>query len=394
MHKLTGTTTITTNVSIFILLLTHKGGYPQLKLNVDQKELSKAINIVQKGISSKTTLPILSGILLRAKENTLTLTGTDLEIGIETSVECNILKEGNIVIASRIFGEIIKKLPDLPVDIEVDEKQNVHIRCGLSKFNIQGQTSEEYPRLPHIDHEDYFELPKDLLKNMIRQTIFATAQDETRPILTGALLEIVEGKISLVALDGYRLALKSAQIDYSKDIKVVIPSKTLNEVNKILEDDDSDVKIVCTDSHIIFILSGTIITSRLLEGQFLNYKDIIRNDYKSRVRVKAQDIKNSIERASLLAREGKNNLVKLDFLDDKLVITSNSEIGDVYEEIPITLEGDDIEIAFNSKYILDGIRIIDSEDITMDLVSSVNPCIIKPADDENYTYLILPVRLS
>lgn len=365
-----------------------------MKLNVDQKELSKAINIVQKGISSKTTLPILSGILLRAKENTLTLTGTDLEIGIETSVECNILKEGNIVITSRIFGEIIKKLPDLPVDIEVDEKQNVHIRCGLSKFNIQGQTSEEYPRLPQIDHEDYFELPKDLLKNMIRQTIFATAQDETRPILTGALLEIVEGKISLVALDGYRLALKSAQVDYSKDIKVVIPSKTLNEVNKILEDDDSDVKIVCTDSHIIFILSGTIITSRLLEGQFLNYKDIIRNDYKSRVRVKAQDIKNSIERASLLAREGKNNLVKLEFLDDKLVITSNSEIGDVYEEIPITLEGDDIEIAFNSKYILDGIRIIDSEDITMDLVSSVNPCIIKPADDENYTYLILPVRLS
>lgn len=365
-----------------------------MKLNIDQRQLSKAIGIVQKGISSKTTLPILSGILLKAKDNTLTLTGTDLEIGIETALDCSVEKEGNIVMTSRIFGDIIKKLPDLPVEIEVDEKQNIHIKCGMSKFNIQGQTSEEYPRLSDIDNKKYFKIPKDLFKNMIRQTIFATAQDETRPILTGALLEISDGKISLVALDGYRLALKSAPVDYSEDVKVVVPSKTLNELNKILEDDDSDVKVSCTDSHIIFMLNKTIITSRLLEGQFLNYNDIIRNDYKSRVRVKTQDVKDSIERASLLAREGKNNLVKLEISDYKLVITSNSEIGDVYEEIPIDLEGEDIEIAFNSKYILDGIRVIDSEEITMDFVSSVNPCIIKPLDDENYTYLILPVRLS
>ncbi len=365
-----------------------------MKLNIDQRQLSKAIGIVQKGISSKTTLPILSGILLKAKDNTLTLTGTDLEIGIETTLDCVVEREGNIVMTSRIFGDIIKKLPDLPVEIEVDDKQNIHIKCGMSKFNIQGQTSEEYPRLAEIDNEKYFKIPKDLFKNMIRQTIFATAQDETRPILTGALLEITDGKISLVALDGYRLALKSAPVDYAEDVKVVVPSKTLNELNKILEDDDSDVKITCTENHIIFMLNKTIITSRLLEGQFLNYNDIIRNDYKSRVTVNTQDIKDSIERASLLAREGKNNLVKLEVSDYKLVITSNSEIGDVYEEIKIDLEGEDIEIAFNSKYILDGIRVIDSEEITMDFVSSVNPCIIKPIDDENYTYLILPVRLS
>ena len=365
-----------------------------MKLNIDQRELSKAIGIVQKGISSKSTLPILSGIYLKATGNTLTLTGSDLELGIETSIDCNVIEEGNLVITSRIFGDIIKKLPGLPVEIEVDEKQKLNIKCGSSEFNIQGQTSEEYPRLAQIDHDKCFQIPKDLLKNMIRQTIFATAQDETRPILTGALLESVNGKISLVALDGYRLALKNAAVDYSEDIKVVIPSKTLNEVNKILEDDDSDVKIVCTESHIIFMLSKTIISSRLLEGQFLNYKDIIRNDHKSRVRVNTQAIKDSIERASLLAREGKNNLVKLQVTDEKLIITSNSEIGDVYEEIPITLEGEDMEIAFNSKYILDGIRVIDNEEIIMDFVSSVNPCIIRPVDDENYTYLILPVRLS
>lgn len=365
-----------------------------MKINISQKDLSKAINTVQKGVSSKTTLPILSGILLKAEENILTLTGTDLEIGIETSIECSIVEEGSIVIASKIFGDIVRKLPDLPIELEVDENNNIHIVCGTSKFNILGQPSIEYPQLEKVQDDNYFNISKDLLKNMIRQTIFATAQDETRPIFTGALLEIENKKTSLVALDGYRLALKNASIDFDKDMKVIIPSKTLNEVNKILEDDDSDVKVYCTENHIIFKLNNTIITSRLLEGQFLNYRDIIRNEYKSRVIVDTKSIQDSIERASLLAREGKNNLIKLEIQDDTLVITSNSEIGNVYEQIPIQLEGDDIEIAFNSKYILDGLRAIDSEEITMDLVSSVNPCIIKPRDDENYTYLILPVRLS
>ncbi|KNF07299.1 DNA polymerase III subunit beta [Gottschalkia purinilytica] len=365
-----------------------------MKFTIDQNELSKCVNIVQKGISSKTTLPILNGILIYAKNDKLTLTGTDLEIGIETSIDCNIEEEGSIVITSRIFGDIIRKLPNLPINIEVDEKNNVHITCGLSKFNIVGQPSLEYPQLPQIDNKNSFEVPKDLLKNMIRQTIFATAQDETRPILTGALLEINNENAALVALDGYRLALKNASVNYKEEIKVVIPSKTLNEVNKILDDDDSDIEISCTDNHIIFNLGNTVITSRLLEGQFLNYKDIIRNEYKSRVKVKTKSIQESIERASLLAREGKNNLVKFDVSDDKLVITSNSEIGDVYEEIPIELEGNVIQIAFNSKYILDGIRVIDSEEIILNLVSNVNPCIIKPVEDESYTYLILPVRLA
>ncbi|MGF7060729.1 DNA polymerase III subunit beta [Brassicibacter mesophilus] len=365
-----------------------------MKLRIEQRELSKGINIVQKGISSKTTLPILSGILIEASEGQLKLTGTDLEIGIESSLACDIYEEGSIVVTSKIFGDIIRKLPDMPVDIEVKENNSIHINCGNSKFNIIGQSSLEYPQLPQIDDKDFFNIPKDLLKHMIKQTIFATAQDETRPILTGALLEINSNNAALVALDGYRLAVKNVSINSNEDIKVVIPSKTLNEVSKILDDDDSDVSIMCTSSHVIFNLGKTVITSRLLEGQFLNYKDIIRNEYKSRVKVKTKDIQESIERASLLAREGKNNLVKFEISDDKLVITSNSEIGNVYEEIPIELEGNDIKIAFNSKYILDGIRVIDSEEIVMNLVSNVNPCIIKPAEDNSYTYLILPVRLA
>lgn len=365
-----------------------------MKIRIQQRDLSKAIGIVQKGISSKSTLPILSGILLETENNKLKLTGTDLEIGIKSSIDCDIIEEGSIVITSRIFGEIIRKLPDLPIDIYVDDNNSVHINCGNSKFNLIGLPPMDYPQLPEIREGNYFEIPKDLLKSMIRQTIFATAQDETRPILTGALFETSNNTLSMVAIDGYRLAVKKVSVDVNEDIKVVIPAKTLNEVSKILEDDDTEVKISCTQSNVIFNFGNTVITSRLLEGQFLNYKDIIRNEYKLRIRVNTRELQDCLERASLLAREGKNNLVKLDISDDKLIITSNSEIGNVYEELPIELEGNDIKIAFNSKYILEGIKAIDSEEIVMDMISNVNPCIIRPAEDNSYTYLVLPVRLA
>ena len=365
-----------------------------MKVIVEQKDLANCINIVQKGISAKSTLPILSGILLEVRNGKLILTGTDLEIGIESSIDCQVIEEGSIVITSRIFGDMIRKLPNLPVEIEVKEDNNVSINCGNSKFKIIGQPALEYPQLPELIDEISFNIPKDLLKNMIKQVIFATAQDETRPVLTGALLEVNNNNATLVALDGYRLAVKKISIDCPNEVKVVIPSKTLNELSKILEDDDSDVTIMFTNSHIIFDLGDTVLLSRLIEGQFLNYKDIIRNEYKSKIKVKTKDIQQSIERASLLAREGKNNLVKLDISDDNLIISSNSEIGNIHEEVNIELEGGDIQIAFNSKYILDGIRVLECEDIEMHFVSNISPCIIKPLEDESYTYLILPVRLA
>ncbi|WP_130805449.1 DNA polymerase III subunit beta [Senegalia massiliensis] len=364
-----------------------------MKIKIGQNILSKYISIVQKGISSKTTLPILSGILVEAYENKLQLTGTDLELGIETKLDCEVIEEGKIVITSRIFGDIIKKLPNDEVIITTDNDNNIHISCSNSEFNIQGHSAEEYPELPYIDNESSFEIPKDLLKNMIRQTIFATAVEETRPILTGALLEIKNNDLALVALDGYRLALKKSKAD-CEDLKVVIPSKTLNEVSRILDEEEDNVNIKFTTNHILFDLGDTIINSRLLEGQFLNYKDIIREEYTSKVTVKTNNIKQSIERASLLAREGRNNLVKFEIKDNKMTITSNSEIGNVHEELDIELEGEDITIAFNSKYILDGLKVIDSDIINMNFISNVNPCIIKPVEDENYTYLVLPVRLA
>lgn len=365
-----------------------------MKIKIDQRGLSKHINIAQKGISSRTTLQILDGILLEAKNNKLKLTGTDLEISIETYVECEIENEGSIVVNSRIFGDIIKKLPSSPIYIDVDNNNNINIKCENSEFNILGNSPKEYPDLPIILEHDSFKLPKDLFKSAVRQTVFATTQDETRPSLTGVLLEVIDSNISFVALDGYRLALRKMPIDSDIDIKIIIPGRALNELNKILDDNEDDIKITSAPGHVIFNIGDTVVYSRLLEGQFFNYREIIRKDHKTSLIVNKKLFQDSLERASLLAKEEKANLIKLSITDGQIVIKSNSEIGNVNEKIISNHEGEDINIAFNSRYILEGIKMIDSEEIELNFMGSLNPCIIKPIQEDNYIYLVLPVRLA
>jgi len=367
-----------------------------MKIILQQRDLKESINIVQRGVSTKTTLPILKGILLEAKDGLLTLTGNDLDIGIENKIQCNVVEEGSVVVPSRLFGEIIRKLPDGEVSITVDSNNNIDIRCGYSQFNLMGDSSQEYPELPYVQKENTYHIAFDLLRNMIRQTIFATAQDDTRPILTGVLIEIEDNSISMVAVDGYRLALRKAFIDSGIDNKAVVPAKTLMEISRILgnESYDKDVEISFTDKHILFSIENTRVISRLLEGEFINYEQILPKEYNTRAIVKTREILDSIERASLLAKEGKNNLIKLNIMDDFINISSNVEIGSVNERVEVKLEGDDLEIGFNSKYLLDALKVIDSEEIVMEFTTSVSPCIIKPCDNENYIYLVLPVRLS
>lgn len=364
-----------------------------MKIKIDQRNLSKHINIAQKGISARTTLQILDGILLETKKGKLKLTATDLEVSIETYVECEIEVEGSIVINSRLFGDIVKKLPRSDIYIEVVDN-NVNIKCENSEFNIVGGLASEYPGLPILLEQDSFEIQNDLFKNAIRQTVFATIQDETRPALSGVLFEIENNKISFVALDGYRLALRQLPMDSKEHIKIIVPGRILIEINKILDESDDSLKIAIAPGHVMFSIEDTVIYSRLLEGQFLNYKEIIREDHKTSLTINKRELQNSLERASLLAKEEKANLVKLTIKDGEMNINSNSEIGDVNETIQTEIEGEELSIAFNSRYILDGIKIIESEEIELKFMGSLNPCIINPVDDENYTYLVLPVRLA
>lgn len=354
--------------------------------------LQDAIDTVQKAASSKTTYPILEGILIRTINNNVIFTATDLDLGIETTVEANVFKKGSIVLNSKLLGEFIRKLPSDMVTLKLDEN-NVYITCQNSEFVIVGNNSDDFPSLPVINENAMYEISQDVLKSMIKQTIFSIAQDETRPILTGVLFEVKNGKLSFVALDGYRLSLKSYNIENNSTINAVIPGKTLNEISKILEPSENIVKITFTTNHILFNLGNTKIISSLLQGEFINYSQIIPNEYRLKIKVKRNEILDSIERASLLAREGKTNLVKFEIKDNKMSITSNSQMGKVYEEVHIELEGEGIKIQFNSRYFIDVLRIIDSDEIYLEFSTSVSPCLIKKVDCDDFLYLVLPVRL-
>ena len=364
-----------------------------MKFVIKQRDLTKHINIAQRGISSRATLQILDGILIETMKDKIKLTATDLEISIETYIECEILEQGSIVVNSRVFGDIIKKLPDSMIYIDV-KNNNINIKCENSEFNIICNPGDDYPDLPIAIEQDNFILPKDIFKNAIRQTVFATIQDETRPSLTGVLLEIENRKISFVALDGYRLALRKIPINSYINLKLIIPGRSLNELNKILEDREEDISISASTGQVIFNIGDTIVYSKLLEGQFFNYKDIMRKDHKTKVVVNKKSFLNGLERASLLAKEEKANLVRLNVIDNSIIIRSNSEIGDVYERISSNQEGENLNIAFNSRYIIEGIKIMDSEEIELNFMGSLNPCIINVLDDDTYTYLVLPVRLA
>ena len=364
-----------------------------MKFIINQRDISKHINIAQRGISSRTTLQILDGILIETMKDKIKLTATDLEISIETFVNCEIIEEGSIVVNSRIFGDIIKKLPDANINIEIINN-NINIKCENSEFNIIGNPGDDYPDLPIVIEQDSFILPKDLFKNAIKQTVFATTQDETRPSLTGVLLEIKDNMISFVSLDGYRLALRKIPTNSNINLKIIIPGRSLNELNKILEDREEDITISAAPGQVIFNIGDTIVYSRLLEGQFFNYKDIMRKDHKTKVLVNKKDFQHALERASLLAKEEKANLIRLNVIDNNIIIRSNSEIGDVYEKLISTQDGENLNIAFNSRYILEGIKIIDAEELELNFMGSLNPCIINAVDDESYTYLVLPVRLA
>ncbi|STB01117.1 DNA polymerase III subunit beta [Clostridium baratii] len=359
----------------------------------EKQKLQEGISIVQKAITGKSTMSVLEGIYINASKEGLTLIGSDMDVSIETKVEADVMNEGSIVIDAKIFGEIIRKLPNSDIKIETLENDTVQITCEKSVFNVVYMNADEFPELPQINQDMKVEVPQNILKNMIKGTSFAIAQDETRPILQGVLFEVKDKTLNLVALDGYRLAIRSEYLDSEIDIEKVIPGKTLNEVSKILEDTNDIVEINFTNNHILFNLNKTRIISRLLEGKYVNYKSLLPQEHKLTVIVKKQDLQNGIERASLMAKDGNNNLIKLDIQDEAVIITSNSQLGKVREEVLINLQGDKIQIAFNSRYLIDVLKNFEEEEVILEMTSSVSPCIIKAKEADNYKYLVLPVRL-
>ena len=361
----------------------------------EKQEILEGISIVQKAITGKSTMPILEGIYIKTNEmeSSLTLIGSDMDVSIQTTVNANIIEQGSIVIDAKIFGEIIRKLPNSTIKIETIENQVIRITCEKSVFDVVYMNTNEFPELPEINEDLKISVNQNILKNMIKGTSFAIAQDETRPILQGILFEVKNKNLNLVALDGYRLAIRSEFLDSDIEIEVVIPGKTLNEVSKILEDVDDIVDITFTNNHILFNLEKTKIISRLLEGKFINYNSLLPQEHKLSLSVNRQELQNSIERASLMAKDGNTNLIKLDIQQDNLIISSNSQLGKVREEISMKLQGDEIQIAFNSRYLLDVLKNMEEDEVVMKMTSSISPCVIEEKNNENAKYLVLPVRL-
>ena len=370
-----------------------------MKFICDKSNLLKAINSVVRGVSSRTTMPILEGILIQTNDNEIKLTTYDLEIGIEYVIDCEVKEEGSTVVNAIMFSEIIRKLPDTEIYITLNEKNLLEIECEGSLYKLATMNPEEFPELPRIDIENSIEVDQNVLKNMIRKTIFAVSTEENRPIFTGCLFEVIDNKLNVVAVDGYRLAIKSKIIDEKvNSFSSVIPGKTLNEVNKIISDSFDPIKIGISRNQALFEMENCKIVTRLLDGEFLNYSNTIPKTWETRIKVNKNNIQNCFERillisASSIERE-KKYPVKINIEVGKVTISCANQTGDAKEEIFVDTEGKELEIGFNPRFFLDALKAIDDEEVYIEFGTNRSPCIIKPVEDGDYIYMILPIKMK
>ncbi len=369
-----------------------------MQFTVNVQDLLEGLNTVTRALAARPAKPILEGVLLDAEGDTLTLTCSDGSLTIETHIYAEIREEGRTVLPGKIFTELARKLPGGEVTIKVGDNHAASIRCMSSKSNLAGMNPMEYPDMSEVTQGVKVTIPQKILKEMISRVVFSIATDESRQILTGCLLEVTPSEARLVALDGFRLAIQKVFQPFelpegTELLKAIIPGRVLNELSKILADEDEFCTLLMDKSRMEATFGSTKLTTVLLAGEYIDYRKILPLSFKTTAKADRAQVQNAIDRASLMAREGKNNLIRMAFSEETLAITSNAELGDVHEEMAARLEGDPLEIAFNAKYITDVIRNITDDDLCMFFNSSVSPCVVKPMEGERYLYLILPVRV-
>ena len=370
-----------------------------MKIVCYRDNILKALNSVVKGVASKTTMPILEGILIQTNDNEIKLTTYDLEIGIEYVMECEVKEQGSTVVNAIMFSEIIRKLPDTEIYITLNENNLLEIECEGALYKLTTMNPEEFPELPKIEIENSIDLEQNMLRNMIRRTIFAVSNEENRPIFTGCLFEVENNKLNVVAVDGFRLALRSIYLQTKvNDFKAVIPGKTLSEVNKILQDSFEHIKIGIAKNQALFEMENCKIVTRILDGEFLNYKSVIPSNWETRIRVNKSNLQNSFERISLISASSiekeKKYPVRVSIDIGKLTISCTNQTGEAKEELYVSTEGKNIEAGFNPKYFLDSLKAIDDEEVFVEFGTSISPCLVKSVENNEYVYMILPIRLK
>ena len=367
-----------------------------MKFSCEKALLQAAISTTSRAVSPKSSIPALEGILLEAGSD-LRLTGYNLETGIRTIVPADIREEGTLVLGARLFGEIVRKLPD---DIVTFQSENymVNIKCGMSEFNILGTDPEEFPELPTVEYQNSLILPQSRLKAMISQTLFAVSDNESRPIHTGSLFEVDSEGLTIVSVDGYRLALRHEAIDKKEGAETfsfVVPGAALSEVEKICSDVDEPASVTQGARHVMFKVGDTMLVSRRLEGEFLAYRQAIPRNNTIHVEGDTRALLSSIDRVSLIISDKLKSPLRCVFDSNLLKISTKTAIGDAYDECPLSGDGSGLEIGFNNKYLMDALKAAPADKVRLELTTGVSPCVILPTEgEENFLYMVLPVRLK
>lgn len=366
-----------------------------MKIICNKSNLVKGVSIVSKAVPSKTTMPILECILIDATMDIIRLTANDMELGIQTEIEGEIIEHGMIAIDAKIFSEIVRKLPDNEIVIETNNNLQMTITCEKAKFDISGKSGDDFSYLPIIEKNETVTISQFTLKEVIRQTIFSIADNESNKLMTGELFEIQNGILRVVSLDGHRISIRKIELkEPCEDRKIVVPGKTLIEISKILSGEaESEVCMYFTNNHIVFEFDNTIVVSRLIEGEYFKIDQMLSSDYETKVRINKRELLNCIDRATLLVKEGDKKPIIINIGDEVMELRIKSQLGSMNEDIMIHKEGKDLMIGFNPKFLIDALRVIDDEEVDLYLMNAKAPCFIKD-EAENYIYLILPVNFN
>ena len=362
----------------------------------ERESLTEILNTVGRTVSSRTTLPILECVLLSAEGDGLRITANDLEMSIETApIHAEINESGNVALDAKLFSEIVRKMPGDYVHIKTDASNMTECTSGRACFNITGLPGDEFPVTPEYEKTNGYAMKAGVLKDMIRQTIFSVATEDTKPILTGELLQYMDDNLMIVAVDGFRISYRREPLEGGPaPVKAVVPAKALNELSRVLPSDgDEEVTFYFTDKRIIFELSNFTFMSRLLEGEFIRYDQIYNEDFSTIVTTERVPLLTGFERACLIAGVNKKPPVKLEIRDDSIIITSNTEIGRSYDEVPCDIDGQNLEIAFNPRYMIEALRAIEEDKVVLRFTTPLSPCTLRGVESDAFKYLILPLRL-
>lgn len=366
-----------------------------MKVSVARGELLEALSTVSRGLSSRTTLPILSGIHVVAKDDTVVFQATDLEVSIRTSCKARIEEPGSSVVTGKLLTDIVRSLPEAAVTIDTSPAGSAIITCGQSSFTIKTLNPDDYPKFPEVAAENTVALPAEMFAKVVHQVAKAVSRDETRPILTGILIVVEDGVFRMVATDSYRLCVREVSAEgVAGDIEVVVPGKALEDVAKLSASADT-ISLGVAENQVVFSFGGTTFVSRRIEGAFPNYRQLLPKEYTTRAVIDRAELLEAVKRVSLMAQHGASLRVKISTEDHTVTLSaSTQDYGDATEDIQVTPEGEDVEIAFNHAYLADGVAIADGDSVVMEVTSPLKPGVLKPAEGEGFVYLLMPVRLN